>query len=115
MTYQVEQSADQLSIKTSDEIERPKSPWTPSYSVTTQGPSDTSEASEEVEEAEPSLVAPEAFVDHVGPTQTADSTVAATTVEDVPADAPESIHAQDPIAKVQQISMYTQGCNINFK
>ncbi|KAF7978796.1 hypothetical protein HWV62_44554 [Athelia sp. TMB] len=96
---EVEQSADQLSIKTSDEIERPKSPWTPSYSVTTQGPSDTSEASEEVEEAEPSLVAPEAFVDHVGPTQTADSTVAATTVEDVPADAPESIHAQDPIAK----------------
>ena len=34
------------------DIERPKSPWTPSYSVTTQGPSVTEEEAKEVEELE---------------------------------------------------------------
>lgn len=34
----VEPASDVLSVGKSEEVERPRSPWTPSYSVTTQGP-----------------------------------------------------------------------------
>ncbi|KIM85024.1 hypothetical protein PILCRDRAFT_378567 [Piloderma croceum F 1598] len=33
-----EPAADVLSVEKGEDVERPKSPWTPSYSVTTQGP-----------------------------------------------------------------------------
>lgn len=35
---QEEPDADILSVEKGEDVERPKSPWTPSYSVTTQGP-----------------------------------------------------------------------------
>lgn len=43
-------SEEELKVETSEQPERPKSPWTPSYSVETQGPGTETETEEKVEE-----------------------------------------------------------------
>lgn len=54
-----------MSVKAVEEIERPTSPWTPSYSVLTQGSTESAaETPEDVEEAAPASAAPEIVLDH---------------------------------------------------
>lgn len=43
-------SEEELKVEASEQPERPKSPWTPSYSVETQGPGTETETEEKVQE-----------------------------------------------------------------
>lgn len=89
-----------MSVNTGDEIERPRSPWTPSYSVTTQGPGEPTTAEpEEAGHTSPPSVTPEIVFDHVEP---AEHKFQATVVEAAAVPEPEAdvVHTGESAPKV---------------
>lgn len=74
-TESAEHAPTPLLTAPDSEVERPKSPWTPSYSVTTQGPNDSAPVEgvddlEDLEQLPPLAVASDLVLEELGITPT---------------------------------------------
>ncbi|KAJ7650329.1 hypothetical protein FB45DRAFT_1050367 [Roridomyces roridus] len=96
----IAETADNLSIPQEQEIDRPKSPWTPSYSVTTQGPGIPT--SEELEAADLPVLPPPAGESSEDAITTADSATQEDAVAEVESDA---VQQEDLVTAAEEVSV----------